>query len=238
MHQTVTETKRRAFTLIELLVVVAIIVILIAILLPSLGRAREQAKAVTCGSQQRQIGMAIHMYTLDNNGVLPWLVTNDIPNSGHIWVVNHPNWPTWLREYTVKLGSAASDYKGKRITICPSYRAMWSGSGNYGLSYHLFRTVSGGTPWSSWRKTTQLREPASALFLVDNRYEGTNDASMDQYAIGASLLGADGVSPAHFRHNGYANVLWGDYHVEAYKGIFPTSTSSVAGKRMWTGTPD
>lgn len=59
---------RRAFTLIELLVVVAIIVILVAILLPSLGQARESAKATLCASNLRQIGVASLMYAEENRG--------------------------------------------------------------------------------------------------------------------------------------------------------------------------
>lgn len=60
-----------AFTLIELLVVVAIIVILIAILVPSLSRAREQSKAVKCGTQLRQIGVGMYNYASENEGRLP-----------------------------------------------------------------------------------------------------------------------------------------------------------------------
>lgn len=63
--------QRSGFTLIELLVVVAIIVVLISVLLPSLNNARQQAKAVGCMSNQRQIGLAIQMYTYENNGTIP-----------------------------------------------------------------------------------------------------------------------------------------------------------------------
>ncbi len=61
---------RKAFTLIELLVVVAIIAVLMAVMLPSLSRAREQAKTTACLSNQRQIGTAITMYASEFNGVI------------------------------------------------------------------------------------------------------------------------------------------------------------------------
>ena len=63
--------KIRAFTLIELLVVVAIIALLISILLPSLSRARESAKAVVCMSGTRQVLLSLRMYQDDYNGSLP-----------------------------------------------------------------------------------------------------------------------------------------------------------------------
>jgi prepilin-type processing-associated H-X9-DG protein/prepilin-type N-terminal cleavage/methylation domain-containing protein len=77
-----------AFTLIELLVVVAIIALLIAILLPSLGRAREKAKIVVCGTHMRQIATALLMYADQNNGTLiigDVITANSAYPNGFFW---------------------------------------------------------------------------------------------------------------------------------------------------------
>lgn len=61
----------KAFTLIEVLVVVAIIALLVAILLPSLSRAREMAKSTQCLSQLKEFGLASSMYVMEYKDVLP-----------------------------------------------------------------------------------------------------------------------------------------------------------------------
>ena len=60
-----------AFTLVEILVVVAIIGILAAILFPVFGRARENARRISCLSNARQIGFGVFLYKEDYDGVFP-----------------------------------------------------------------------------------------------------------------------------------------------------------------------
>ncbi|MBI1368513.1 MAG: prepilin-type N-terminal cleavage/methylation domain-containing protein [Planctomycetes bacterium] len=63
--------KKAAFTLIELMVVVAIILVLVAILLPTLENAKEVAALTVCAANQRQLVMSNQMYASDNHGLYP-----------------------------------------------------------------------------------------------------------------------------------------------------------------------
>ena len=63
--------SQRGFTLIELLVVIAIIAILAAILFPVFSKAREKARQTKCLSNQKQIVLAIMMWSQDNDESLP-----------------------------------------------------------------------------------------------------------------------------------------------------------------------
>jgi len=63
--------KSRAFTLIELLVVIAIIALLMAILMPALRNARNQAMVMSCSANAKQIGAIMAVYQSDNDGFVP-----------------------------------------------------------------------------------------------------------------------------------------------------------------------
>jgi len=74
-------SHRKAFTLVELLVVIGIIAVLIALLLPALTKARQQAMRAACGSNIRQLTMATVMYANANKGIVPIEMANMVsPN--------------------------------------------------------------------------------------------------------------------------------------------------------------
>jgi len=77
--------SRGGFTLIELLVVISIIALLIAMLLPSLGSAREAVRRVTCSNQLRQIFTGGSTYSVDHGGRMP-PITDDVLHTS--WIVD------------------------------------------------------------------------------------------------------------------------------------------------------
>ena len=84
--------RKQGFTLVELLVVIAIIALLMAVLLPALNKAREQARRVVCASNIKQIGVAMMAYTSDNDK-MPWYgetYQKVPPANGHDTGTIHP----------------------------------------------------------------------------------------------------------------------------------------------------
>ena len=103
--------RRKAFTLIELLVVIAIIALLMAILMPALNRAKEQARAVVCRSNLKQVGLGAAMYADAWNNQVPrgdWSPTTDL---------------AWFGLFLPYLSHQEnlSDYRSVKIYRCPSY---------------------------------------------------------------------------------------------------------------------
>src|SRR3989304_7612024 len=63
------QDRRYGFTLVELLVTAGVVMLLVGILLPGLGRAREQARSTLCQSNVRQLAMANGLYAQESGGV-------------------------------------------------------------------------------------------------------------------------------------------------------------------------
>lgn len=104
--------KRHAFTLIELLVVVTIITVLIAILLPSLSKARRLARYVVCLSNHKQVGTALLMYSNDNSTKFPGCPTNGGSGGPYLYSYNGSN----------NVAKDLYKYVGKQLAVfmCPA----------------------------------------------------------------------------------------------------------------------
>ena len=115
---------RAGFTLIELLVVIAIIAILAALLVPSLARAKDSGKKAACISNLRQVGIAIHVYSQDFEGKIPY-GPNAPPFSHPAEFYPSTGAPTSLLSLRsgapVALGLLLKDYLAKtsKVLFCP-----------------------------------------------------------------------------------------------------------------------
>ena len=133
------------FTLIELLVVIAIIALLMAILLPALHRARNQARAVVCQTNLKQWGTTLALYAENNNGRLPpddrsgvWMLRGPQLNEGD------PNVPLIKHNLTTKgislcpMAVKASDGRSSEIFSSDDYNIIC----NIGSSFKAWEIIS------------------------------------------------------------------------------------------------
>jgi len=178
--------KTRAFTLIELLVVIAIIAVLMAILMPSLRIAREQARSINCRSNVRTLILGWLMYKDENDAKL---VAGHTPNpAGHnekrpSWVLMPPdtgNSSVEQKKEYIKKGAMWPYVKDIGVYRCPSDRRK-------NISYHryAYRTYSitggmNGVASGTWEiqtclKYTDIRQPSAKwVFLAECDTRGYN----------------------------------------------------------------
>lgn len=168
----------RAFTLIELLVVVAIIALLIAILLPSLGKAREKANAVQCLANLRSLGQAAFMYQTDNQGFFPSAGNN---GNQYNW-----DWIHWQAARNPDSGALVPYMGGKfnpKPLYCPSdpqdrtgTKFKYSYTANVNVFVIVGYSATPGIPGTPIRYSN-IKSPAGKIELVEEDSTTIDDAA-------------------------------------------------------------
>lgn len=135
---------RRGFTLIELLVVIAIIALLVGILLPALGRARDSAKGVQCSTNLKNITTALLLYSNDYKGKFPPNmngVLNEAGTQGIYWY-DVQRLGQYLPQTNRNDGSGSiNETIGGGVMACPNHP---SGGRSYTQNYYATSVIDGG----------------------------------------------------------------------------------------------
>jgi len=216
---------RKGFTLIELLVVIAIIALLMAILLPGLRLAREQAQQVACAANLKNLGLALISYMDNNDQYLPPAEPRD-----KLDTTSQDNWYLNTALLVSMDVEAQQDAEGnvlgpppnRTVLTCPSHRNPTMARDEsplfppeqrpYALSYMMngtWRLSNRGGTRGCRRRATEFRKPSETLALCDgNGYYS---------ARGVVLYEACPAGNFEYRHRENINVLFLDGRTDVMK---------------------
>lgn len=223
--------RPRAFTLLELLVVIGIITFLLAILLPSLSGAREQARSAVCKSNIRQIVVANSYYAEDSGGVFCAGASNFLTNL-HRW---HGQRDTVAHAFDPARGPLAL-YLGSdgAIRQCPTFPAdeiakhsggFERGNGGYGYNNAFIgvqvQPMGDGTYVVATDRAgaavNWVQRPSDTIMFTDSAFAG---AKLIEYSFAEPRFHLQfsqyrAIPSIQFRHRKLANVGWVDGHVDS-----------------------
>jgi prepilin-type N-terminal cleavage/methylation domain-containing protein/prepilin-type processing-associated H-X9-DG protein len=189
--------RRKGFTLIELLVVIAIIAVLMAILMPSLNIAREQARGIACSSNQKTLALGYIMYADDNdgsvcggwaaysivNGVPPWVMPPlDYSTSGSIAQMGGSGMPVTLEQRCngLKEGELYRYVKNVKAYHCPGDNRITRGTSlGMDLPFRIYRSYSltdymRATAPADPKKLSSFKSQAIKMLFVEEIYDGSS----------------------------------------------------------------
>lgn len=192
MRRAHTSSRSDAFTLIELLVTIAIIAILASLILPTLARAKFQAKNTACKNNLRQIHLALQTY-VSTQSVFPALY--QLEPQTQPWPAML-ELPFYFESAPVRSGESYVTFRVRGVYRCPLLRSLPATLGNINI-YVTSRNEYGYNAWGAGEES--LAAPAKALGLAGKPvlspavstsqvYQNTSEAAVrsptDMIAIG------------------------------------------------------
>lgn len=203
MSVPVRSTRPDAFTLVELLVAIGIITLLIALLLPGLSRARDQATTVSCQNNMRQLALLTAVYANDNNGGLPFSTTdNSLPGRGGTpwYIYIQKNTPEQARYCPGQTGR----YWDRNMKTMASVGEMPEARQYIAVNEAVCPDQLTAQPVVG-RRLPQFKRTSEIMLLVDNGQELFAGASYAAEHLRFRHRGGDGI-----------NLAFLDGHVETW----------------------